>query len=228
MTRVLVIEDESQIRRFVRLALRDEGYEVAEAGNLKEGLAIAQALRPELVILDLGLPDGDGMDFIPAWRAWSRAPLLVLSACGQETDKVRALDAGADDYLAKPFGVAELMARVRALSRRRGVDEAARCGFGRVAVDLARREVRVAGEVVHLTPIEYRLLTLFLAHPDRVLTHRQLLREIWGSANADSGHTLRVYVGRLRHRLEEDPTQPRHLLTEVGVGYRLETGGSDA
>jgi two-component system KDP operon response regulator KdpE len=225
MGRVLIIEDEPQIRRFVRLALRGEGCEVAEAGTLREGLALAGDTRPDLVILDLGLPDGNGLDFITAWRTWTDAPLLVLSARSLEADKVTALDAGADDYLSKPFGVAELLARVRALLRRRAVDKDATSPsreFGRVVVDLARREVRVAGQRVHLTPIEYRLLTLFLAHPGRVLTHRQLLREAWGPGHADRGHVLRVYVGRLRHVLEEDPTQPRHLLTEIGVGYRLE------
>lgn len=223
MSRVLIVEDEPQIRRFVRLALLGEGCEVLEAGTLREGLARAADSRPELVILDLGLPDGDGLDFILACRAWSDLPLLVLSARGQETDKVAALDAGADDYLAKPFGVAELLARVRALLRRRVAgDGEARREFGQVLVDLARREVRVAGQAVHLTPIEYRLLTLFLGHPGRVLTHRQLLREVWGPGHAERGHILRVYVGRLRHLLEQDPAQPRHLLTETGVGYRFE------
>ena len=222
MSRVLIVEDEAPIRRFVRLALLGEGCEVVEAGTLREGLARAGDSQPDLVILDLGLPDGDGLDFIRACRAWSDRPLLVLSARGQEADKVAALDAGADDYLAKPFGVAELLARVRALLRRRVADAGeARREFGRVAVDLARREVRVAGEAVHLTPIEYRLLTVFLGHPGRVLTHRQLLREVWGPGHAERGHILRVYVGRLRHLLEQDPAQPRHLLTETGVGYRF-------
>ncbi len=226
MSRVLIVEDEPQIRRFVRLALHGEGCEVTETGTLREGLALAGDTRPDLVILDLGLPDGDGLDFIRAWRAWSEAPLLVLSARGLEADKVAALDAGADDYLSKPFGVAELLARARALLRRRGAGEGAARPlreFGRVAVDLARREVRVDGQAVHLTPIEYRLLTLFLSHPGRVLTHRQLLREVWGPGHGNSGHTLRVYVGRLRHLLEQDPTQPQHVLTEIGVGYRFES-----
>lgn len=223
MSRVLIVEDEPRIRRFVRLALLGEDCEVLEADTLRDGLARAGDGRPDLVILDLGLPDGDGLDFIHACRAWSDLPLLVLSARGQEADKVAALDAGADDYLAKPFGVAELLARVRALLRRRvaGPGETHR-EFGEVRVDLVRREVCVAGQAVHLTPIEYRLLTLFLAHPGRVLTHRQLLREVWGPGHAERGHILRVYVGRLRHLLERDPAQPRHLLTETGVGYRFE------
>ena len=224
MRRILIIEDEPAIRRFVRLALMEEGCTALEAGTLKTGLALAGETRPDLVILDLGLPDGDGLDFIQSWRGWSDAPLLVLSARSLEADKVAALDAGADDYLAKPFGVAELLARVRALLRRgAGAEtEEPEVRFGQVLADRARRQVSVNGAPVHLTPIEYRLLMCFLRHPGRVLTHRQLLREVWGPGHGDSGHTLRVYVGRLRHLLEQDPTQPRHLLTETGVGYRFQ------
>lgn len=223
MRRILIVEDEPDIRRFLRLALVREGCAVEEAGSLKSGLALAGETRPDLVILDLGLPDGDGLEFIQAWRGWSDAPLLVLSARSLEADKVTALDAGADDYLAKPFGVAELLARVRALLRR-GVGAEAEeplVRFGRVLADRARRQVFVDEAPIHLTPIEYRLLMCFLSHPGRVLTQRQLLREVWGPGHGDSGHVLRVYVGRLRHLLECDPAQPRHLLTETGVGYRF-------
>ncbi|MCA1979450.1 MAG: response regulator [Thiobacillus sp.] len=224
MTRVLVIEDDPQIRRFLRLALDGEGCTVQEASRLDVGVA-ASRLGPDLVLLDLGLPDGDGLAFIAPFRKTSRAPVIVLSARGQETDKVAALDAGADDYLVKPFGMAELLARVRAQLRRRaseGAAEATAFRFGEVTVDLAKREVRRAGTQLHLSPIEFRLLEYLLAHAGRVLTHRQILREVWGPGHAESGPTLRVYVGKLRHKLEADPAQPRHLLTEIGVGYRME------
>ncbi len=223
MSTILLVEDDPQIRRFVRLALQGENCTVREAGSVAEGLAATRDHRPDLLILDLGLPDGDGLDLIANLRPWADAPILVLSARSLETDKVTALDRGADDYLAKPFGVAELLARVRALLRRRTGRELAdpQIGFGDVVVDLARRTVVRAGEGVHLTPIEYRLLTLFLSQPDRVLTQRQILREVWGPGHSDSSHYLRVYVGRLRHKLEIDPTQPRHLVTETGVGYRF-------
>jgi two-component system, OmpR family, KDP operon response regulator KdpE len=224
-TTVLVVEDEPQIRRFVRLALEGDGCLVREADGVGSGLESAGAVRPDLVVLDLGLPDGDGLDFIRAFRAWSEAPLIVLSARSLEADKVAALDAGADDYLAKPFGVGELLARVRALLRRldrRGEEAEPLVRFGDVEVDLARRSVTRAGEPVHLTPREYQLLTTLVTRPGRVLTQRQLLREVWGPGHGESGHYLRVYVGRLRHKLEADPAQPRHLLTELGVGYRFE------
>ncbi len=224
MSRVLIIEDDPQIRRFLRLALEGEGCTVQEANRLDVGIA-ASRLGPDLVLLDLGLPDGDGLDFIAPFRMRSHAPVVVLSARGQETDKVAALNAGADDYLVKPFGVAELLARVRAQLRRRaseGAPDVQAFRFGDVAVDLARREVCRAGAPVHLTPIEYRLLSFLIAHAGRVLTHRQILREVWGPGHAESGHTLRVYVGKLRHKLEADPTRPEHLLTETGVGYRME------
>ncbi len=223
MSRVLVIEDDPQIRRFLRLALEGDGCTVQEASRLDVGVA-ASRLGPDLVLLDLGLPDGDGLDFIAPFRTRSSAPVVVLSARGQEADKVAALDAGADDYLVKPFGMAELLARVRAQLRRhaRPETQAAEIRFGDVAVDMARREVQRAGVPVHLTPIEYRLLAFLVAHAGRVLTHRQILREVWGPGHVDAGHTLRVYVGKLRHKLEADPAQPRHLLTETGVGYRME------
>lgn len=225
MHTVLIIEDEPDIRRFLRLALEGEGCQVVEAGRLAEGLSALQQAAPDLVVLDLGLPDGDGMAFIHAWRAHSPNPLMVLSARTLETDKVTALDAGADDYLAKPFGMAELLARVRALLRRQerlDAVEASVFTFGEVCVDLARHSVIRAGEAVHLTPREYHLLTTLIAQRGRVLTQRQLLAEVWGPGYASCGHYLRVYVGRLRHKLEADPTRPRHLLTELGVGYRFE------
>lgn len=224
MSRVLVIEDDPQIRRFLRLALEGDGCLVQEAGRLDVGVA-ASRLGPDLVLLDLGLPDGEGLDFIAPFRARSSSPVIVLSARGQEADKVAALDAGADDYLVKPFGMAELLARVRAHLRRRAQPDAAPDAlirFGEVEVDLARHEVRRAGAGVHLSPIEYRLLGFLVAHAGRVLTHRQILREVWGPGHTDAGHTLRVYVGKLRHKLEADSAQPRYLLTETGVGYRME------
>lgn len=221
---VLIVEDEREIRRFVRLSLEAEGWQVAEAGTVKQGLIEAGTRRPDLVIADLGLPDGDGVDLIRELRSWSAVPLIVLSARTQETEKVAALDAGADDFITKPFGVAELLARSRA-NLRRGrsgrMGEAAVVRFGAVEVDLAARVVRRAGAEVHLTPIEYRLLGVLIANAGRVLTHRHLLREVWGPTHAESTHYLRVYMGNLRQKLEADPAQPRHLVTETGVGYRL-------
>ncbi len=222
-SKVLVIEDEQQIRHVVRLALEREGLLVAEAGSCADGLAEAGRSRPDLVILDLGLPDGDGARFIDAFRAWSSAPVLVLSARSTEHDKIGVLDAGADDYLTKPFAVGELQARVRALLRRgRGrLDEAATVRFGDVEVDFSLREVRRGGEPVKLTPIEFRLLGLLVGQAGKVMTHRQLLRLVWGADASDNSHYLRIYVGHLRHKLEVDPAQPRHFLTETGVGYRF-------
>ncbi|MCW5636195.1 MAG: response regulator [Rubrivivax sp.] len=227
--RVLVVEDEGDIRRFVRLALESEGHDVTEAAALQRGLIEAGTRRPDLVVLDLGLPDGDGVEFIRALRTWSSAPVLVLSARAGESDKVRALDAGADDYLVKPFGSAELLARARAHLRRRlhaaGADEAT-LAFGDVTIDRARRRVTRAGQPVHLTPIEYRLLALLTARPDRVLTHRFLLQELWGPSHADDAHYVRVHMGNLRRKIEPDPSQPRWLVTETGVGYRFASGGA--
>lgn len=223
--RVLVIEDEKQIRRFVRMAVEEEGCSVTEAESVREGLLEAGSRKPDLLILDLGLPDGNGIDLIKDLRGWSDVPVLILSARTQENDKIDALDAGADDYLTKPFSVGELRARVRALLRRRSRSgEAASpiIEFGDVSVDLSRRVVTRHGEAVHLTPIEYRLLSTLLGHPGKVLTQRNLLREIWGPSYIESSHYLRVYVGHLRSKLEDDPTQPKHLLTETGVGYRFQ------
>ena len=221
---VLVVEDEKQIRRFVRASLEEEGCRVFEAGTLAGGLVEAGERKPNLIMLDLGLPDGNGVEFIRNLRGWSDAPILVLSARSNEKDKVQALDAGADDYLTKPFGVAELRARARALLRRqnRTEDASPRFEFGEVRVDLSRRVVTRNGEPVRLTPIEYRLLCVLLASAGKVLTQRHLLREVWGPSSVESTHYLRIYVGHLRHKLEVDPTQPRHFQTETGVGYRFQ------
>ena len=223
--RVLIVEDEQLIRRFVRAALEDEGCRVVEAATCAQGLLEAGTQNPELVVLDLGLPDGDGVDFIGQLRAWSDVPILVLSARTHENDKIQALDVGADDYLTKPFGVGELRARARALLRRqsRGGEAASPLvDFGAVRVDLSRRVVTRSGEAVHLTPIEYRLLCVLLANSGKVMTQRHLLRDVWGAGSVDSAHYLRVYVGHLRQKLEDDPTQPQYLLTETGVGYRFQ------
>jgi len=220
----ILVEDERQIRRFVRTALEAEGWSVVETDTLKQGLTDAGTRKPDLVILDLGLPDGDGMEFIRDLRGWSKVPIIVLSARVGEQDKIGALDAGADDYLTKPFGVGELLARVRAASRRQqtaGADPAAQFRFGEVSVDMSLRTVHKRDVLVHLTPIEYRLLGLLIANAGKVLTHRQILRDVWGPSHAEDGHYVRVYMGHLRHKLEDDPAQPRHILTETAVGYRL-------
>ncbi len=224
LPRVIVVEDEPQIRRFVCDALKHEGCAANEAGGVRQGLDAAASGTPDLVILDLGLPDGSGLEFIRDFRTWSRAPILILSARSAEQDKIAALDAGADDYLTKPFGVGELLARVRALLRRnaQGAEANPLHRFGEVDVDLSRRVVRRAGREVHLTQIEYRLLVTLLANAGKVATHRQLMREVWGPGHAEQGHYLRIYVGRLRQKLESDPAQPKHFLTETGVGYRFQ------
>ena len=222
---ILIVEDDSQIRRFVRAALERDGLRVAEAQSRREGLIEAGRCRPDLVILDLGLPDGDGTDFVADFRAWSSAPVLVLSARSTEHDKIGVLDAGADDYLTKPFSVGELLARVRALLRRgrsHPEAEAAVVCFGDVEVDFSRRQVTRSGVRIKLTPIEYRLLATLITHAGKVMTHRHLLREVWGPAYSESSHYLRIYVGHLRHKLEADPAQPQHFLTETGVGYRFQ------
>ncbi len=222
---VIIVEDEKLIRRFVRVALEEEGCRVVEAASSAQGLIEAGAQHPDLIVLDLGLPDGNGVDFIAALRGWSDVPILVLSARLSERDKIQALDAGADDYLTKPFAVGELRARTRALLRRhgRGSGEASPIfAFGDVVVDLSRRSVLRCGEPVHLTPIEYRLLCVLLAGSGKVMTQRHLLREVWGPSAVESYHYLRIYVGHLRQKLEDDPTQPKYLLTETGVGYRFQ------
>lgn len=223
--RIVVIEDEAQIRRFVRQALEEEGCHVYEAATAAQGLIEAGTRKPDLVILDLGLPDRDGIDVIRDLRGWSDVPVIILSARSDEDDKIGALDAGADDYLAKPFGVGELLARTRAMLRRRsraGDEMAPVVTFGDVRVDLSRRTVHRDEEPVHLTALEYRLLTVLVANAGRVLTHRQLLKDVWGPSYVESSHYLRIYVGHLRQKLEADATQPRHILTETGVGYRFQ------
>lgn len=220
----VIVEDERQIRHFVRAALEAEGWEVFEAGTIKQGLAEAGTRKPDLVIVDLGLPDGDGVDLVREVRAWSGVTVIVLSARSAESEKVKALDAGADDFITKPFGVAELLARVRANQRRQRAgraDAASVLRFGTVEVDFASRLVRKNGQLVHLTPIEYRLLGVLATNAGRVLTHRHLLREVWGPGHSESTHYLRVYMGQLRQKLEDDPAQPKHILTETAVGYRL-------
>ncbi|MBV8636144.1 MAG: two-component system response regulator KdpE, partial [Burkholderiaceae bacterium] len=219
-----LVEDEPQIRRFVRMSLEAEGWQVFEAETMKRGLIDAGTRKPNLIVLDLGLPDGDGVDFIVDLRKWSQVPVIVLSARGDETDKIRALDAGADDYLTKPFGVGELLARVRVALRRRlqAGGQSDHClEFGDVKIDMQARLVTRGGEPVHMTPTEYRLLAVLAANAGRVVTNPQLLREVWGPSNSENGHYLRIFMGRLRQKLEEDPARPKYLFTETAVGYRL-------
>jgi two-component system KDP operon response regulator KdpE len=224
---VLVIEDEPQMRRFLRSALEGHGYRVVEVGTAREGLAQAAGRNPDVILLDLGLPDGDGLDVTRRLREWAATPIIVLSARGFEQDKIRALDAGADDYLTKPFGIGELLARIRVALRHAASPpgELADPVFtqGALTVDLARRQVFVGGDEVHLTPTEYKLLTLLVRHAGKVITQRQALKEVWGPNYASQTHYLRVYMAQLRHKLERDPARPRLLLTEPGVGYRLKT-----
>jgi len=220
----ILVEDERQIRRFVRTALETEGWNVFEAETLKGGLVEAGTRKPDVVILDLGLPDGDGVEFIHDFRTWSAVPVIVLSARTHETDKIKALDAGADDYLVKPFGVGELLARVRAVLRRKaaaGSDTLSIFRFGEVEVDLSRRVVRKRGAEVHLTAIEYRLLSTMISNVEKVVTNRQILREVWGPSYVAHEHYVRVHMSHLRRKLEDDSAQPKHLLTETAVGYRL-------
>jgi len=221
---VVLIEDDKPIRRFVHASLESEKLRVLEADTGRRGVSLAASARPDLVIVDLGLPDMDGADVIRQLREWSSVPIIVLSARTREEEKVAALDAGADDYLTKPFGVPELLARIRAQLRRRSrgtADEASKLRFGVVEVDFEMRIVQREGRAIHLTPIEYRLLVSLARHAGRVLTHRQLLQEVWGPSRIDSPHYLRIYMGHLRQKLERDPAQPEHIVTETGVGYRL-------
>lgn len=222
---ILVIEDEPQIRRFLRATLTANGYALTEAATAADGLQAAATHPPDLIILDLGLPDRDGLDVTHQLRAWTLVPIIVLSARGQEQDKVAALDAGADDYLTKPFGVGELLARIRVATRHAARtmvgDTHTTYEAGSLRVDLVRRQVVVRDVEVHLTPIEYKLLATLVRHAGKVVTHRQLLKDAWGPAYETETHYLRVYMGQLRHKLEADPARPRYLLTEPGVGYRL-------
>ena len=221
---LLLIEDDLNIRRFVRSALEAEGWTVFEAETVKRGLIEAGTRHPDLVILDLGLPDADGMTLITELRGWTDVPVLVLSARSAEADKIGALDAGADDYLTKPFGVGELVARVRVLLRRQtrlAGEHAAEINFGIINLDLSRRTVTKGGEHLHLTAMEYRLLSALVSQRGKVMTHRELLRQVWGPSHVEDNHYLRIYMGHLRGKLEADPAQPVFLLTEVGVGYRF-------
>jgi len=223
---VIVVEDEATIRRFIKLALEAEQLEVYEAESVARGLIEVGTRQPDLVVLDLGLPDGDGIELIRDLRTWSEIPIIVLSARIAEADKVAALDAGADDYLSKPFGAAELLARVRAnlrRSSRAGSTGLSVFEFGSVRIDLGKRVVEKGGQPIHLTPIEFRLLAYLIANPDSVLTHRQLLKAVWGPSHAEDSHYVRVYMGHLRKKVEDDPTRPKYILTESGVGYRFVT-----
>jgi two-component system KDP operon response regulator KdpE len=225
---LLLIEDEPQMRRFLRPTLQAHGYQVVEAATAREGLAQAAGRNPELILLDLGLPDLDGLEVVRTIRRSARTPVIVLSARGQEQDKVAALDLGADDYLTKPFGASELLARIRAALRRAALPPGAAAEpvfqTGELRVDLVRRQVFRGEEEAHLTPTEYRLLAALIRNSGRVTTHRQLLEEVWGANYTDQSHYLRVYMAQLRHKLERDPTRPRLLTTEPGVGYRLRDG----
>jgi two-component system, OmpR family, KDP operon response regulator KdpE len=224
---ILLIEDEPEIRRFLRTTLPAHGFRLYEAATGQDGLTEAQARNPDLILLDLGLPDLEGSEVIRQVRAWTTTPIIVLSARDQEQVKVAALDLGADDYVTKPFGVNELLARMRAALRHasRPADGGESVfALGDLTVDLGRRQVSVSGKEVHLTPIEYKLLTTLIRHAGKVLTHRQLLKEVWGPLHVEEGHYLRVYMRQLRNKLEKNPAHPRYLVTELGVGYRLRTG----
>lgn len=223
--RVLIVEDEPQMQKFLRASLTSAGYRTLEASTGKEALQLARMHNPDLVLLDLGLPDMDGMDVARELRQWSMRPVIVISARGQEQDKVDALDAGADDYLTKPFGTSELMARIRVALRHAARESEERVepvvSVGTLRVDLDKRQVWKGDVEVHLTPNEYKLLAYLLKNAGKVLTHRQLLKEVWGPSHASQTHYLRVYMAQLRHKLEDDPARPRWLATEPGVGYRL-------
>lgn len=225
METILIVEDEQQIREAVATALEYEGFTVCQAGSAAHASVQAAQHKHQLLILDLGLPDRDGVDFIRDYRAWSPTPILILSARSEERSKVDALDAGADDYLTKPFGIAELLARVRALLRRRDRQHSepqASLQFGDYHIDCVHRTVTRQGEAIHLSQIEYRLLAYLAANPGRVLTHRHLLAQVWGGQAVENPQYLRVYVGHLRQKIEANPAQPRHILTEIGVGYRFQ------
>lgn len=220
--RILLIDDEKQIRRLLRVSLREHGYEVEAAGSGGEGLSLAMTYKPDLVLLDLGLPDLDGLEVIDRLREWSKVPVIILSVREAESDKIAALDAGADDYLTKPFGMGELLARIRAALRHAaGAGNEPVLTFGDLVIDVARRRVTVKDNEVKLTPTEYELIKNMAAFAGKVLTPKQLLRAVWGPAAENETHYLRVYVGQLRRKIEADPSRPRHLVTEPGVGYRL-------
>jgi two-component system KDP operon response regulator KdpE len=221
---VLIVEDEAPMRRFLRAALTARSFRVTEAASAREGVIAITASKPDVVLLDLGLPDADGIDVTRELRGWTDVPIIVLSARGRETDKVQALDAGADDYLTKPFGVDELLARIRVALRRASRSPGAVSSIveaGRLRVDLEKREVTIGDRAIRLTPIEYRILVCLARHPGRVLTHRQLVKEVWSGATGVEAHHVRVHMAELRKKLEDDPARPKILITEPGVGYRL-------
>jgi two-component system KDP operon response regulator KdpE len=223
-TTIVVIEDDPQIRRFLRTGLSAHPFRIFEAETGKDGLIEASTRKPDLIILDLGLPDLDGVEVVSRLREWYTRPIIILSARSSEQEKIKALDAGADDYLTKPFGIGELTARIRVALRHAAKSDGpgtTEFSFGDVRVDLAARRVFRGGDEVHLTPNEYRLLTTLIRYAGKVCTHRQLLAEVWGPSHVEHGHYLRIYMGQLRHKLEADPTNPQHLRTEVGVGYRI-------
>lgn len=221
---ILIVEDELPMRRFLRTALGAQGFRVVEAGTMREAEQAITSAPPAAILLDLGLPDGDGLALIQRLRGWSKVPVIVLSARDREDDKVSALDAGADDYLTKPFGTSELLARIRVALRHastQALPDGPVVTIGPIRIDHARHEVAVDGTLVHLTPIEFRLLALLARHAGKVLTHRQILVEVWGPQAAHHGESLRVHMAALRRKIEVDPARPRWLTTEVGVGYRL-------
>ncbi len=223
-TRFVVIEDEVPIRKFLRASLAPDEAEFIEAGTGEEGIRLVAQKNPDIVLLDLGLPDIDGIEVVQRLREWSKVPIIILSARGQERDKISALDAGADDYLTKPFAIGELMARVRVALRHSGTDQPAiepKFELRGLCIDFESRLVSVEGREIRLTPIEYKLLALLAKHAGRVLTHNHLLREVWGPAYDDSTHTLRVHMGAIRQKIEHEPARPRFIRTETGVGYRL-------
>lgn len=222
---VVVIEDDPQMRRFLRTSLRAQGFQIFEAETGRRGLVEAGTRKPDLIIVDLGLPDMDGVEVVAALRRWTTLPIIILSARSTEQHKIEALDAGADDYLTKPFGLGELLARIRVALRRAALNPQGSPSdvftTGGLSVDLQKRQVSLDGKLIHLTPIQYRLLALLVRHAGKVLTHRQILNDVWGPANLDNAHYLRIYMSQLRQKLEADPTRPQYLLTESGVGYRL-------
>ncbi len=220
--RILIVDDETQIRRLLRVALTGHGYVVGEAAGGQEGLNQAAVYRPDLIILDLGLPDMDGLEVVRRLREWSKTPIIILSVKEQENDKIAALDAGADDYVTKPFGMGELLARIRAAIRHvAGAGDEPVLNLDELMIDLAHRRVSVNGKEIKLSPIEYDLIKNLAVHAGKVLTHKQLLRTIWGPSYENDTHYLRVYIGQLRRKVEADPSHPRHIITEPGVGYRL-------
>jgi two-component system KDP operon response regulator KdpE len=223
----VLVEDEPQIRKVLKEALETEDWRVFDSDCGQRGMLELRSRKPDLLVLDLGLPDMDGIELVKAYRSWSSMPILVVSARSEEVQKVRALDEGADDFITKPFGISEFLARVRAMTRRRVgfSNKLNQINFGEIEVDLLAQQVKRQGSNVHLTPIEYRLLSVLIANEGKIVSQQKLLREVWGPNSSEQGHYLRIYMGHLRHKLEIDPAQPQHLITETGIGYRLQTWG---